>query len=64
MSNLKKAPKTLFDIINEILIKYNDSNLKSDIARLKIADEICVEYYSDIYDKDTVYDTDVNYPIV
>lgn len=48
MSNLKIVPKTLFEIIKEVLLKHEDSNLSSETARDKIADDICVEYYDEI----------------
>jgi hypothetical protein len=48
MTNLHNAPKTLFEIIDDVLLEFKDSNLQSDIARNKIADEICDRYYTDI----------------
>lgn len=48
MSNLQGAPKTLFEIIDDVLLEFKDSNLQSDVARNKIADEICDRYYTEI----------------
>lgn len=48
MSNLKSVPKTLFEIIKDVLLAHTDSNLSSETARNKISDDICVEYYDEI----------------
>jgi len=42
------APKTLFEIIDEVLLQFEDANLKSDEARKRIADEVCDKYYTNI----------------
>jgi len=47
------APKTLFEIIDEVLLQFEDANLKSDEARKRIADEVCDRYYTEI---DTNFD--------
>ena len=48
MTDLHNAPKTLFEIIDGVLLQFEDANLKSDEARKRIADEICDKYYTDI----------------
>ena len=42
------APKTLFEIIDEVLLQFKDANLQSDEARKRIADEVCDRYYTEI----------------
>jgi len=48
MPNLNNVPETLFEIIDSVLLQFQDANLNSDEARKKIADEICNKYYDDI----------------
>jgi len=48
MTDLHNAPKTLFEIIDEVLLQFEDENLKSDGARKRIADEVCDRYYTNI----------------
>lgn len=41
--------KTLFEIVVEVLEKYNDANLVSEEANKRIADDVCNAYYDEIY---------------
>lgn len=61
MTNLKSVPKTLFEIIKDVLLAHEDSNLSSETARDKIADDICVEYYDEISpspEEESIYSED------
>ena len=59
MSNPKDAPKTLFEIIETVLLEHYDSNLSSLTARNAIADEICHQYYDDIDPSSDEYDENI-----
>lgn len=62
MPQYSNAPKSLFDIILEVLSEHTDSNLSSSAAKEKIADDICIKYYDYINPKvdeepiDSIYD--------
>lgn len=43
----------LFEIIDRVLLHFSDANIKSDVARKKIADTICNDYY-DYIDGDII----------
>lgn len=55
-------PKTLHQIIFEVLEKYPNANLKSDSAKESIADDICKLYYDqiDIENNDLFDDSELN----
>lgn len=50
--------RNLKEIIEEVLLKFSDINLTSQISRETISNEICTEYYSEIYPSHYIFNNE------